>query len=297
MVSSSIKMGALPPSPALSACDSLAGIEDLDAFLEAQGALSHFPTPPPADEKQTTIVTEVDECEDDMDCEDGQEPPWAHDIAQKFSEKVNIGVIPDPIDTFLILGVLRRSRMPAEVIALAFNILKSVERDGKVLPLYHQAAAEDEDFEIEAETWTLAALGIAALCIFDGAPTWRHWAKHVARGAYTARQIDITAMKLNILLDWRTHSLSTSEMMQDALAELYPPDEEPEVSTEQSTSEEAEPLYKLAKPPLRHNHEVPAPLKLVLANTSSHCVNGEITPLDTPHESPGLPEGQFLRLL
>lgn len=35
-----------PPSPALSAVDSLDGIDDLDAFLDAQGALSRFPTPP-----------------------------------------------------------------------------------------------------------------------------------------------------------------------------------------------------------------------------------------------------------
>ena len=39
-------MLVLPPSPALSACDSLADIEDLDAFLLAQGPLSRFATPP-----------------------------------------------------------------------------------------------------------------------------------------------------------------------------------------------------------------------------------------------------------
>jgi len=39
-------MIAFPPSPALSACDSLADIDDLEAFLQSQGSLSHFPTPP-----------------------------------------------------------------------------------------------------------------------------------------------------------------------------------------------------------------------------------------------------------
>jgi hypothetical protein len=36
-----------PPSPALSFVDSLDGIEDLEAYLDAQPALSQFPTPPP----------------------------------------------------------------------------------------------------------------------------------------------------------------------------------------------------------------------------------------------------------
>ena len=66
-------MVACPPSPAWSDCDSLDGIEDLDAFLDAQGQLSHFPTPPLlALYKDDTIVQEVemeasdDECE--LDC-------------------------------------------------------------------------------------------------------------------------------------------------------------------------------------------------------------------------------------
>lgn len=63
-----------PPSPALSACDSLDGIEDLDAFLAAQGPLSQFATPPLKD----SVAVEVEEvlkddaesetCEDDLDC-------------------------------------------------------------------------------------------------------------------------------------------------------------------------------------------------------------------------------------
>jgi len=36
----------LPPSPVPSDYDSLAGIDDLDAFLDSKGVLSQFPTPP-----------------------------------------------------------------------------------------------------------------------------------------------------------------------------------------------------------------------------------------------------------
>ena len=54
----------LPPSPAISICDSLADIDDLDAFLEAQGTLSHFPTPP-LKTKPVVLCVEVPESDDD----------------------------------------------------------------------------------------------------------------------------------------------------------------------------------------------------------------------------------------
>ena len=65
-------MITFPPSPSLSACDSLADIDDLDAFLEAQGRLSHWPTPPPP--KHEATVTEIqldcDELDDEsFDCQ------------------------------------------------------------------------------------------------------------------------------------------------------------------------------------------------------------------------------------
>ena len=67
----------LPPSPALSACDSLADIDDLDAYILAQGPLSRFATPPLPSTKAVTIEYaevfdsdgeyEEDE-EDELDC-------------------------------------------------------------------------------------------------------------------------------------------------------------------------------------------------------------------------------------
>lgn len=44
-----------PPSPALSACDPLDGIDDLEAFLAAMGPLSHFPTPPVPSKKDSVV--------------------------------------------------------------------------------------------------------------------------------------------------------------------------------------------------------------------------------------------------
>nr|POE94674.1 hypothetical protein CFP56_16911 [Quercus suber] len=62
----------LPPSPSFSSPDSLAGIDDLDAFLAAQGDLSRFPTPPPPDytplwKEDGVVVTAVEILDEDAD--------------------------------------------------------------------------------------------------------------------------------------------------------------------------------------------------------------------------------------
>lgn len=49
-----------PPSPAASDCDSLDGIEDLDAYLALQGPISGLPTPP-TERKPAILHDLVDE--------------------------------------------------------------------------------------------------------------------------------------------------------------------------------------------------------------------------------------------
>ena len=63
-------MIAYPPSPAFSVCDSLADIDDLDAFLDAQGQLSHWPTPPSLKKECFVEEIEIEEDDDDdgLDC-------------------------------------------------------------------------------------------------------------------------------------------------------------------------------------------------------------------------------------
>ena len=58
-----------PHSPAFSDCDSLAGIDDLDAFLDAQGKLSQWPTPPLRREMEEDLEVPSEESEDES--EDG----------------------------------------------------------------------------------------------------------------------------------------------------------------------------------------------------------------------------------
>lgn len=59
----------IPPSPAFSDRDSLAGIDDLDAFLDAQGKLSHWPTPPLRSELEEDLEVPSEDSEDES--EDG----------------------------------------------------------------------------------------------------------------------------------------------------------------------------------------------------------------------------------
>ena len=63
-------MITFPMSPALSASDSVPDIDDLDAFLTAQGELSRWPTPPPW--KDEIVIEETEICiaesEDELKC-------------------------------------------------------------------------------------------------------------------------------------------------------------------------------------------------------------------------------------
>lgn len=69
-----------PHSPAFSDCDSLAGIDDLDAFLDAQGKLSQWPTPPLRREMEEDLEVPSEESEDESeDGIDGMQPgPQVH---------------------------------------------------------------------------------------------------------------------------------------------------------------------------------------------------------------------------
>ncbi len=75
-------MFEFPPSPTLSDCDSLIDIDDLDAFLDAQGQISHFPTPP-APTKDVVLVHETElglsDEEDELDCMPTSSPSMAPD--------------------------------------------------------------------------------------------------------------------------------------------------------------------------------------------------------------------------
>lgn len=73
----------LPPSPALSDCDSLDGIDDLDAFLASQGQLSQWPTPPSL---QKDALVETNEINADAETENESPDCMLHAITLPFLE-------------------------------------------------------------------------------------------------------------------------------------------------------------------------------------------------------------------
>lgn len=60
-------MALYPPSPVFSDCDSLAS-DELDALLEAQGELSHWPTPPLSEGERDAIGTVKYVMDEELDC-------------------------------------------------------------------------------------------------------------------------------------------------------------------------------------------------------------------------------------
>lgn len=60
-------MATYPPSPVFSDCDSLAS-DELDALLEAQGELSHWPTPPLSEWGEDGTVTLEHDMIEELDC-------------------------------------------------------------------------------------------------------------------------------------------------------------------------------------------------------------------------------------
>lgn len=69
---------AFPPSPVFSDSDSLAGIDDLDAFLDSKGELSRWPTPPSRRWLEEDL--EVPSEESDYDSEDGVDGMYEMDF-------------------------------------------------------------------------------------------------------------------------------------------------------------------------------------------------------------------------
>lgn len=77
-----------PPSPVFSDCDSLAGIDDLDAFLDSKGQLSRWPTPPSRRELEEDL--EVPSEESDYESEDGVDGKRSLSKKRKYQIDTNI---------------------------------------------------------------------------------------------------------------------------------------------------------------------------------------------------------------
>ena len=260
-----------PPSPAPSASDSLADIEDLDAFLDAQGQLSHWPTPPPAESKDSAVVTayEYDSADSD-DEDDGDDELWR--IAASLTEIASVESKASDVDVELVLRILIRADVPPEVLALAFNILRTVASSARQLVSSEGVSSPDLNIA--------ACLSLATTFTSDKPPGADHWARHACRGTWTAQRIDATVLQFLTLHDVRLLELSSPAAIDAALHELC--------VIAQCPSGDLDHEDKDIEPQKSENADVteldsPAPpLTISTSNSSAQWAHGAWTPAETP---------------
>jgi hypothetical protein len=205
------------PSPAPSACDSLAGIDDLDAFLEAQGQLSHWPTPP----KDSGIVevTEIgrgfqDDRRDSQVTVSGIEDVTGieeYRVASLLAEVAGALITPDLPDVGGIHQILVSAKLPREIVAIALNILSALER--RTLSL-------DPRVVLSSGLLVVAAFSLASAYTSDRPPSYTYWSQRVCDDKWIAAEIDRTALNIMSALGWRLHDLSSALAIHEALIRL-----------------------------------------------------------------------------
>lgn len=275
-------MVTFPPSPDWSDCDSLADIDDLDAFLDAQGELSHFPTPPFG--SKSYAVADDDESDIDEDEPVDRKPSYGYErstltstdfhIAKLFTREATIGVAWDGIDVRMIERMLVRAQLPPEILALAFNILRGL--DCHLLPLGSFDSAPND-------LVVIAAISLAVSYTNDHPPTVKYWSKYVCDGAWTSYRIDRTVLQVFAALDWRLHDYSEPAAIQSTLSILIHP-------SQAKAKNIQDPLSMRL-----HDFSVSEGAKAAVEGSSACWANGQITPDGTPPSSRFV--GSVLRLL
>lgn len=257
-----------PPSPAPSACDSLADIEDLDAFLDAQGKLSRWPTPPSADVSRREVDEEVSKARDratfDYDDEDIDEELWR--LATSFTEAVTGYSSLTDYDTELVAKVLLRAQVSAEILAFAYNIIRAVGPSAE--------GQEDGDDFLIPDLVVTACLSLAMTFVEDTAPNAKGWALAVCRGSFPAQTIDTTVIELLLHPNLRMHALSAEHEINTALDELCEIAKGPQAADHEDEAEEIAEDIEFAD-------KGRSPLKLAISNTTD-WVYGAATPAETP---------------
>ena len=200
-----------PPSPAFSDCDSLAGIDDLDAFLDAQGKLSQWPTPPMKREIEEDL--EVPSEESDYESEDGvdgmqfrleEETTQANifadlDVATVFARELRLDGPQAWDDILLMEEIFVRAQLPIEVLALSFNIMSKLVRQ-QVIDILLQ--------DLSLNHVVLATLSLASIHTNDHSPSPSYLARHVSVTPATGKQVDNATIAVMTALDWRVHDCS-----------------------------------------------------------------------------------------
>ncbi|KAK3670839.1 hypothetical protein LTR78_009283 [Recurvomyces mirabilis] len=292
----------LLPSPSLSVCDSLDGIDDLDAFLAAQGPLSQFATPPLENKKDVVVVKAV-EVIDDVES-GGEYVELDHDrVALHFASEAagsSIYTGPDLDEALRIQDMLDLAKLPPEILALAYNILAnySAHDDGYSLTLH------------PSDLVVLSTLVLAVDYTTDHAPRTSWWSRNVCQARWTAKQIDKVMLHVCSSLEWNLYSLALPEAVvhgMDRLRSSLPYEHAVPELTHSYSTDSLDHVAKAAdmiRTPRMVACNAKSPLRLVPVKpdvmVSMVWAHGQITPNDTPPVSAvemKHSESCFLRLL
>lgn len=252
-----LAIGILPPSPAFSDCDSLAGIEDLDAFLldkgplsrfptpglksilpwdaededdddnieailEAQGPLSSLPTPPlPASQYRGTRDRTLND--ETLDLPDG-----ASDSCRNHPP-----VLPLTLVGFLIASALAKEIRPfatpaRDDTALIDDLLRRARQPLEILAiafaiLRKLSTTSSPSADLSArgpDLLLVSALALANIHTSDRPFHCAAWARLLRDRRITARDVDATNLTLLARLGWTVHDLCSPESVQTSLRAL-----------------------------------------------------------------------------
>ncbi|KAK4506152.1 hypothetical protein PRZ48_004117 [Zasmidium cellare] len=252
----------LPPSPALSDCDSLDGIDDLDAFLASQGQLSQWPTPPSLQKDALVETTEIiDEADIELfDCTHNatalsfsNSPSSDLHIATVLSEAASIDIQATPLDVDIIRNMLLRADLPMEVVALALSILSGLQS---------QESNTTSFTDSPPDLLVVGAFSLAVSYTNDHAPRPFWWSHSICDCHWTAKRIDRTVLKLLEALDFSLHQFTRAQCMETAVARL-------------SRSTELKGMVETT-------FEEQRPLKLQIDSKMTRWEYGQLTPEATP---------------
>ncbi|KXL42884.1 hypothetical protein M433DRAFT_156361 [Acidomyces richmondensis BFW] len=193
----------LPPSPSPS-CDSLDGIEDLDAYLEAMGPLSRFATPPPRSDSAIVITSLTSNAPTGFDtCPRELANAQA---ARLFTSATGTALMwrHEPM-----LNMLKRASLPPGVLALSYCILSEC--------CHQQTKSTSDPSRLQRELRVVSCLALAQAYTSDFPRQKSWWAHHVCGDLITARQLNDAMLETLAALDWNLHPFTSPTRLQKAL--------------------------------------------------------------------------------
>ncbi|WPG97600.1 Hypothetical protein R9X50_00037900 [Acrodontium crateriforme] len=264
----------LPPSPA-SCVDSLDGIDDLDAFLAAQGPLSHFATPPLKSPVVVDIaeVSPFSDSDETLSFADDDSAIDDQHVAGLLAAEAGAGKYSTFFETVMIQDMLQYVLLPLDILALSLNILGRYRSCAVSLKINVTSVPSD--------LLTVAAFAVALSYTSDHPPRSSYWSHRVCDHNWSVKRIDATIMHVLQTIDWRLHDLTTGEALEAAKIRLQPPP-----ATLPPLSD-----------PIDFKH---MPLRIAISDSIACWVNGQLTPASSPDSIAPQPDNAlntFLRLL